>query len=169
MAVSVARVTSLNPVSGSAEEILDLLKEWDAAADPEPLVIATSGSTGQPKRVVLSRDAMRASALATHERLGGPGRWVLNLPPTYVAGVQVLYRSVVAGTEPVLDGDVADVLPVARTSRWCRRSSTGPSGRHPTSRTSPGSTRSSSAVARCRRRSGPRRRARASGSCRPTG
>ncbi len=108
MAVSVARVSSLDPVSGSAEEILDLLKEWDAAADPEPLVIATSGSTGEPKRVVLSRDAMRASTLATHERLGGPGRWVLNLPPTYVAGVQVLYRSVVAGTEPVLDGDVAE-------------------------------------------------------------
>ena len=50
---------------------------------------------------MLSRDAMRASALATQERLGGPGQWVLNLPPAYVAGVQVLYRSVVAGTEPV--------------------------------------------------------------------
>ena len=66
-------------------------------------MIATSGSTGQPKRVVLSRDAMRASALATQERLGGPGQWVLNLPPSYVAGVQVLYRSVVAGTEPAYD------------------------------------------------------------------
>ncbi len=98
-----ARVSSLRPVSGTAEEILDLLREWDAAADPEPLVIATSGSTGEPKRVVLSRDAMRASALATQERLGGPGQWVLNLPPTYVAGVQVLYRSVVAGTEPVTE------------------------------------------------------------------
>jgi O-succinylbenzoic acid--CoA ligase len=96
-----AVVSSLRPVSGTAEEILGLLREWDAADDPDPLVIATSGSTGEPKRVVLSRDAMRASALATQERLGGPGQWVLNLPPTYVAGVQVLYRSVVAGTEPV--------------------------------------------------------------------
>lgn len=96
-------VSSLRPVSGTAEEILGLLREWDAAASPEPLVIATSGSTGVPKRVVLSRDAMRASALATQERLGGPGQWVLNLPPTYVAGVQVLYRSVVAGTEPVTE------------------------------------------------------------------
>ena len=94
-------VASLHPVSGTAREILALLREWDAAAAPSPLVIATSGSTGAPKRVVLSRDAMRASALATQERLGGPGRWVLNLPPSYVAGVQVLYRSVVAGTEPV--------------------------------------------------------------------
>jgi O-succinylbenzoic acid--CoA ligase len=88
-------------VSGDAVEILALLREWDAAEDPRPLVIETSGSTGRPKRVVLSRDAMRASALATQERLGGPGRWLLNLPPAYVAGVQVLYRSVVAGTEPI--------------------------------------------------------------------
>ncbi len=99
------RVSSLRPVSGTAGEILALLREWDAAADPEPLVIATSGSTGAPKRVVLSRAAMRASAEATHERLGGPGRWVLDLPPTYVAGVQVLYRSVRAGTEPLLEGE----------------------------------------------------------------
>lgn len=89
-------------MSGSAEEILALLRDWDAAAAPDPLVIETSGSTGRPKRVMLSRDAMRASALATQERLGGPGQWVLNLPPTYVAGVQVLYRTVVAGTDPVL-------------------------------------------------------------------
>ena len=103
-----APVSSLRPVSGTAGEILGLLREWDAAEDPEPLVIETSGSTGRAKRVLLSRDAMRASALATQERLGGPGQWVLNLPPTYVAGVQVLYRSVVAGTEPVAEFDTAD-------------------------------------------------------------
>ncbi|GAB3661009.1 o-succinylbenzoate--CoA ligase [Nocardioides korecus] len=99
-------VSSLRPVSGSAADVLDLLRAWDAAPDPQPLVIATSGSTGAPKRVVLSRAALRASARATHARLGGPGRWVLNLPPTYVAGVQVLFRSVLAGTEPIVhDGD----------------------------------------------------------------
>ncbi len=112
-----ARVSSsLWPVSGDAASILDLLREWDAASAPRPLVIETSGSTGVPKRVVLSRDAMRASALATQERLGGPGQWVLNLPPAYVAGVQVLYRSVIAGTEPVvLDGSsYADLDPGGR-------------------------------------------------------
>ncbi len=108
-AVNVARVSSLHPVSGTAEEILGLLREWDAAADPEPLVISTSGSTGRAKRVLLSRDAMRASALATHERLGGPGQWVLNLPPTHIAGVQVLFRSIVAGTEPVTTTDLVNV------------------------------------------------------------
>jgi len=111
---SVAPVSSLRPVSGTAGEILGLLREWDAAEDPEPLVIETSGSTGTPKRVALSRDAMRASALATQERLGGAGQWVLNLPPTYVAGVQVLYRSVVAGTEPLFD-DEYETLPPGRS------------------------------------------------------
>ena len=99
-------MSSLRPVSGSTEEVLALLRDWEAAPDPQPLVIATSGSTGRPKRVVLSRAALRASAGATHARLGGPGRWVLNLPPTYVAGVQVLFRSLVAGVEPVVhEGD----------------------------------------------------------------
>lgn len=84
-------------MSGDADGIRALLEEWDAADDPRALVIATSGSTGRPKRVVLSRDAMRFSADATHARLGGPGSWELNLPPTYVAGVQVLYRTIRAG------------------------------------------------------------------------
>ena len=103
-------VSSLRPVSGTAEEILGLLREWDAADDPEPVIVETSGSTGVPKRVVLSRAAMRASADATHARLGGPGQWLLVISPTYVAGLQVLFRSVRAGTEPVVlgGGDLAD-------------------------------------------------------------
>jgi O-succinylbenzoic acid--CoA ligase len=105
-------VSSLHPVSGDAAEILDLLRSWHRATeDPEPLLVQTSGSTGRPKSVVLSRRALRASAEATHDRLGGPGQWVLDLPPTYVAGLQVLSRSVVAGTEPVLHtGDLASTV-----------------------------------------------------------
>jgi len=100
-------------VSGDAGEILALLREWDTAVAPRPLVIETSGSTGRPKRVLLSRHAMRTSALATQERLGGPGHWLLNLPPAYVAGVQVLYRSVVAGTEPIaFQGSFATTRPL---------------------------------------------------------
>lgn len=63
-------------------------------------VVTTSGSSGHPKAVVLSADALRLSALASAERIG-TGRWLLALPPTYVAGLQVLVRSVLAGTEPV--------------------------------------------------------------------
>ena len=94
---------SLWPVSGTADDILGLLRDWDAVSkEPEPLVVETSGSTGSPKRVVLTRRAMRASADATHDRLGGAGQWLLTLPPTYVAGLQVLFRSVRAGTDPVV-------------------------------------------------------------------
>jgi O-succinylbenzoic acid--CoA ligase len=65
-------------------------------------VVATSGSTGRPKGVLLGAAALAASARATHERLGGPGRWLLALPVHHVAGLQVLVRSVLAGTTPVV-------------------------------------------------------------------
>jgi O-succinylbenzoic acid--CoA ligase len=52
--------------------------------------------------VVLSRAAVLASVHASARRLGGSGRWLLALPPTYVAGLQVVCRSLVAGHEPVL-------------------------------------------------------------------
>nr|BFE47705.1 hypothetical protein GCM10017745_11320 [Saccharothrix mutabilis subsp. capreolus] len=66
------------------------------------LAVATSGSTGSPKVVLLSAGALVASAEATHARLGGAGTWLLALPTTHIAGVQVLVRSIVAGTEPVV-------------------------------------------------------------------
>ncbi len=62
------------------------------------VVVATSGSTGRPKGVVLTRAALIASAAASHDRLGGPGDWVLALPPHYVAGLMVWARALVAGS-----------------------------------------------------------------------
>lgn len=66
------------------------------------LVIETSGSTGVPKRVALSTDALLSSAAASAGALGGQGQWLLALPVHYIAGVQVLVRSIAADTEPVL-------------------------------------------------------------------
>ncbi len=66
------------------------------------LVIETSGSTGNPKRVALSADAVLASAAASDSSLGGPGQWLLALPVHYVAGINVLVRSLAAQTEPVM-------------------------------------------------------------------
>jgi O-succinylbenzoic acid--CoA ligase len=63
------------------------------------VVVTTSGSTGVPKSVILSRDALTASALATAARIGD-GAWLLALPASYVAGLQVLVRSIVADREP---------------------------------------------------------------------
>jgi O-succinylbenzoic acid--CoA ligase len=65
------------------------------------VVLTTSGSTGVPKAVALSRSALTSSALATAARIG-EGAWLLALPAAYVAGVQVLVRSLVAGREPAI-------------------------------------------------------------------
>ena len=73
--------------------------EIEAAA---ALVVATSGTTGTPKGAMLSASALRASGNATHDRLGGPGTWLLALPAHHIAGMQVLLRSVLANTDPVI-------------------------------------------------------------------
>jgi len=65
------------------------------------VVVTTSGSTGIPKSVILSRDALTASALATADRIGD-GAWLLALPASYVAGMQVLVRAIVSGREPAI-------------------------------------------------------------------
>ena len=94
---------SLRPVGGPTRDVVAALADWlSAAEEPAPLVVETSGSTGRPKRVVLSRRAVLASVRATERRLAGSGRWLLTLPASYVAGLQVVCRSLVAGHRPVL-------------------------------------------------------------------
>jgi O-succinylbenzoic acid--CoA ligase len=87
---------------GTTTEVVAALGAWVVATDDEPLVVETSGSTGRPKRVVLSRRAVHASVRATVRRLEGEGRWLLALPAAYVAGAQVVCRSVLAGEAPVV-------------------------------------------------------------------
>ncbi|MDQ0211569.1 AMP-binding protein [Arthrobacter bambusae] len=64
------------------------------------VVVHTSGSTGTPKATVLTVDELAASSMATAIALRGEGQWLLALPLQYVAGVQVLVRSLFAGTRP---------------------------------------------------------------------
>ncbi|WP_308466177.1 AMP-binding protein [Rathayibacter soli] len=100
-------------LTGDGPAVLPRALRAPGAAPPLPtsvaqdvaLVIETSGSTGVPKRVVLSRDALLASAAASAGALGGDGQWLLCLPGHYVAGSNVLVRSIVAGTTPVVLGD----------------------------------------------------------------
>ena len=73
-------------------------------AEGTAVIIGTSGSTGTPKGVELSAAALLHSARASLARVGArPGqRWLCCLPATHVAGIQVLVRSLVSGTDPVL-------------------------------------------------------------------
>lgn len=88
--------------------------------DDVALVVATSGTTGTPKGALLTAPALTASAAGTHERLGGPGSWLLAVPPYHIAGVQVLVRSVLAGTAPV-ELDVSGGFDVAELPSALRR------------------------------------------------
>jgi len=75
--------------------------------EPEtPLaILATSGSSGRPKGVILSRRAFLASAEASAKNLGwrDGDRWLLSLPLAHVGGLSVVTRTLVARRTVVLD------------------------------------------------------------------
>ncbi len=87
-------------------------------------VVTTSGSTGIPKSVVLSRSALTSSALATADRVG-EGAWLLALPAGYVAGLQVLVRAIVSGREPALLSGTFSPQAFASTARLMASSDGG--------------------------------------------
>lgn len=72
----------------------------ETGVDDAAVVVRTSGSTGTPKATILTVDALAASSVSTAVALHGEGQWLLALPLQYVAGVQVLVRSLYAGTRP---------------------------------------------------------------------
>lgn len=79
-------------------------RQPDGVPTSAAVVIATSGSTGAPKGVELSAAALTASARASLARLGARAgeRWLCCLPPSHISGLQVLIRSLLCGTEPVI-------------------------------------------------------------------
>jgi O-succinylbenzoic acid--CoA ligase len=87
--------------AATAREVLRPDVPLERGAD---LVVVTSGSTGTGRGVLLSAAALRASATATLDRLGGPGSWLLALPTSSVGGLQVLCRSALVGRAPAVLG-----------------------------------------------------------------
>lgn len=102
-------MSSAPTTSPDAGAVVAALEAWLAADDPAPWVVETSGSTGRPKRVLLPRASVLASVRASASRLGASGPWLLALPAGYVAGVQVICRSLVAGAAPTLLDDHASL------------------------------------------------------------
>lgn len=85
--------------NGLMPELHDLPDEVDNSV---AFVVESSGSTGSPKRIRHSAEAALESARLSAERLGGSGQWLLALPVNYIAGLNVLVRSAVAETQPVI-------------------------------------------------------------------
>jgi o-succinylbenzoate---CoA ligase len=85
--------------------------EQHALADGIPveegdaLVVTTSGTSGYPKGVILTHDAVAASASASSARLGiDPSRhaWLACLPLAHIGGLAVVTRSIITGTPVVV-------------------------------------------------------------------
>jgi len=65
-------------------------------------IVESSGSTGIPKRISISTNALLHAARSGQERLGPLGQWLLALPINFIAGQQVLIRSLLADQQPVI-------------------------------------------------------------------
>lgn len=105
----------------AAESLLDVLRPH-VVVDPagvrrrrprplpvEPgdaLVVATSGTTGEPRAVVLTSAAVEAAAVLTSRRLDVDNhndRWLAVLPLAHVGGLGVVTRALVTGTPLTFD------------------------------------------------------------------
>jgi o-succinylbenzoate---CoA ligase len=118
------RDPALVAVPAGDDRVSQGLRVGEPIDDDVALVVTTSGTTGEPKGALLTAAALTASATATHDRLGGPGAWLLALPPYHIAGVQVLVRSALAGTAPV-ELDISKGFDVAELPSAIRRLGAG--------------------------------------------
>jgi len=99
--------------------VLAAARPEEPVEDGDALVVATSGTTGEPKAAVLTHAAVAASARATSDRLAvdpAADRWLACLPLAHVGGLSVVTRALVTGTPLTLhDGfDAAAVEAAAR-------------------------------------------------------
>lgn len=97
--------------------LTEALAPGEPIDDDAALVVSTSGTTGTPKGAVHTAASLRASIDATAQVLGGPGSWLLAMPPHHIAGLQVLLRSLAAGHDPVVLDLAAGFDPAALPSR----------------------------------------------------
>jgi O-succinylbenzoic acid--CoA ligase len=88
--------------TGPADAARAVLRPDEPLEPGTDLVVVTSGSTGSGRGVLLSAAALRASATATLDRLGGAGSWLLALPTSAIGGLQVLIRSALADRRPAV-------------------------------------------------------------------
>ena len=106
------------------ERVLAAARPDEAVADGDALVVATSGTSGDPKAVVLTHEAVDASARATSRRLGvdpASDRWLACLPLAHVGGLAVVTRAILTGT-PLTVHDGFDAGRVEAATRGPGRS-----------------------------------------------
>jgi o-succinylbenzoate---CoA ligase len=105
------------------DRLLAAARPGEPVEDGDALVVATSGTTGEPKAAVLTHDAVAASARATSARLAvdpARDRWLACLPLAHVGGLAVVTRALVTGTPLTLhDGVDAAAVEAAAATGGC--------------------------------------------------
>ena len=107
----------------AAEALAAALRAGEPVEPGDALVVATSGTTGAPKGVVLTHDQVAASADASSAALGvdpARHRWLACLPLSHVGGLSVVTRAWHTGT-PL---DVHDGFDAAAVDEAARRGCT---------------------------------------------
>jgi O-succinylbenzoic acid--CoA ligase len=103
--------------AAAARGLLDALGAGDPVEPGDALVVATSGTTGDPKGVVLTHDAVDAAATATNAALAvdpAGDRWLAKLPLAHVGGLGVVTRALRSATPLTFDAtDPAATLTAA--------------------------------------------------------
>lgn len=107
------------------DAIVTAMRADEPVEDGDALVVATSGTTGEPKGAVLTHDAVQASALATSTRLAvdpDTDRWLAILPLAHVGGLSVITRALITDTPFTFDEDDARATLVSMVGTQVLRS-----------------------------------------------
>ena len=108
----------------AVDALLAAMRPDDDVEDGDALVVATSGTTGAPKGVVLTHDAVLASALATSARLEVDpfrDRWLSVLPLAHVGGLSVVTRALLTDTPLTFDPEDRAATLVSMVATQVRR------------------------------------------------
>ena len=93
------------------------LRSFLSGDSDEPLVISTTGTSGTVKKIEIPREVLLATSSAANKYLGAkPGDiWSLLLPTNHIAGINVLTRAYLLGTEVVSVKEVANFSAIVPT------------------------------------------------------
>ncbi|MFQ6007727.1 MAG: AMP-binding protein, partial [Candidatus Zixiibacteriota bacterium] len=92
---------------------------WSVSLERDATIIHTSGTTAQPKAVLLSYDNHFYNAVGSNRNITlEPGdRWLLSLPLYHVGGLAVLFRTMLGGGAVVIPDNRKDLTDAVRRHR----------------------------------------------------